>query len=155
MTRQEPPAGGNSGDALIAVVEELRTFLAQDNLSMRDVAEWIGHAVGGDPSDRVEVQPRLAGVSAAQVLSYPETGLPYLVTIEPEDSATTTPAQLRSHFGDFTGLPTHFGAPRELSFTGHRDTQPWRVVVLVTVEPTRELERGRVTQITFRRDPPN
>ena len=79
-----------------------------------------------------------AGVRAAQVLSYPDTGLPYLVTIEPDDGTAITPAQLRSSFGDFTRESTHFGAPRELIFTGRADTHPWRVVLLVTVEPTRE-----------------
>jgi hypothetical protein len=140
--------------ALVAVVDQVWTFLAQDNLSMADVAHRIGQSAGGDPSDAIEVQPRLAGVRQAQVLAYPDTGLPYLVRLEPEDNATLTPNDLQSRFGDYKRQPTHFGEPRELIFTGRADTQPWRVVLLVEAEPTPDLDTSRVTRISFRRDPP-
>jgi hypothetical protein len=155
VTGQETPAAGNAGEAFVAVVEELREFLARDGLSMDDVANRIGNSAGGDPRDAIEVQPRLAGLRTVQVLAYPDTGLPYLVTLEPEDSAMPTPSELQSRFGDYTRQPTHFGAPRELIFTGRTDTGPWRVVLLAEAEPLPDLNTSPITRITFRRDPPS
>jgi hypothetical protein len=153
VTGSDAQPASSAREPLTSLLRELFAFLGHDNLSVADVARHLGQAPR-EQSDPLPVQPRDAGVRAAKVFAYPDTGLPYLIELEPADDAQLTPAQLRSTFGDYTRQLTHFGAPRELLFTGLADTEPWRVVILVEVEPTGDVENGRVTRITFRRDPP-
>jgi hypothetical protein len=140
---------------LTDLVRELVRFLSRDRLGIDDVAERIG-PVARDPGIPmpIELRPAVAGVRSARLARYPDSGLPYLLSLEPTPEARPTVAELQAVLGDYRRALTGRGVPPELIFSPPAEGPRWRVVVIVRLEPTAGgLETAPVTEIALRRDP--
>jgi hypothetical protein len=146
---------GQTGAAsVVPLVTELVAFLRRDGLTIDDVAGRVGPIAAGTLSNQIALQSRLTGVRAAELLAYPDSGLPYMLSLEPDEAARPTLAAMKSALGDYRRMRSHFGEPRQASFSTARVPGAWHVVVLAEAEPTDDLESAPITRITFRRDPP-
>jgi hypothetical protein len=151
----DPTPSINDGDhAMIELVQELISFLSQDTLSVADVVARVG-SVLKEPGQQmpIELRPTLAGVWAARLSLDPDSGLPYMLTIEPEPDARPTPAMLKAALGDYRRMPTHFDLPRELMFSPLGKGTRWHVVVFVKLQDAAgSIDDAPATSIAFRRD---
>src|ERR1700716_1234834 len=88
-------AGTNETQSMIHLVRELITLLSRDALGVEEIAARIGPVIR-DPgiSMALEMQPA-AGMRSARLSRDPETGIPYVLTIEPEPGVRPTVAELK------------------------------------------------------------
>ena len=137
---------------MIDLIEELVRFLSQDPLTVRDVIARIG-AVIEDPGIPmpIRIEPNVPGVKSARLARFPDSGLPYLLMLEPEGDARPSVASLTSILGDYDRVHTHRGMPRELIFSPKAIGNHWRVFVIA--QPQSGEDDAAVTGISFRRDP--
>jgi hypothetical protein len=141
--------------ALTDLIGQLVRTLSRDGLTFDDVAALVGPVVhdAGVPTSAT-LRPVLPGVRAAQLSRYPDSGLPYVLTLEPDPASPPTPEALRSILGDFQRAPTNRAMPPEVVFAPARSAPQWSVVVIAQLEATDgELGRAPITSIAFRRDP--
>ena len=147
----DSPAAGAA--ALAGVVAELADALAAD-LTVEDLAQLLG-PVENDPGIPLEVvlRPSSALLAAADVGRFPDSGLPYTVTLRPAPGVVVTPAVLAASFGDYRRTPTHRGRPAELVYARTTAGPRWSVVLMIQVESqASDLDDAPVTSITLRRD---
>jgi hypothetical protein len=145
----------NGDQAMVDMVQELVHFLSQHPLAIDDVIARVGTLVRdpGAPMP-IELRPALVGVRSASLARYPDTGLPYTLTLEPESDARPTPAELKTGLGDYHQTLTHSGRPVELVFYPAAEGSRWRVVVLALLAGANDaIEAAPIASITFRRDP--
>jgi hypothetical protein len=141
--------------AVTDLVQELIRFLSQDPLAVSDIAARVG-PVEHDPGIpmTIELQPALPGVRSAHLTRYPDSGLPYVLTIEPEPDARPTPAMLKGALGDYRRMLTHFDLPPELIFYPPAEGTHWRVAVIVKLKSDGgDFETAPIISIALRRDP--
>ena len=139
------------------MIELLRTLvllLSQDFLTVEDVIARFGSIVC-DPGVPMPINIRPGpGLRAVSLARYADTGLPYLLTIEPELSARPTIAALRRAFGDYHRTLSDRGRPVELLFNPSITAHRWRVVLIAELAADgRELEDATVANVALRRDP--
>jgi hypothetical protein len=139
---------------VIDLVRQLIDFLSQEPLNVDDVVARVGPIID-DPGIpmRIDLKPALPGVRVAQLSRFPDSGLPYLLAIEPEPGAAPTPAELERVLGPPRRARTHRGMPPELIFYPPAVAPHWKIAVLAQVESPDDLKNAPVTSIAFRRDP--
>lgn len=137
------------------LVQELVRFLSQNPLSVEDIAAFVG-PVTHDPGVPlpIELQPVLTGVRSARLARYPDSGLPYLLTLEFATESQPTLAGLRAVLGDYRRALTGRGMPPELVFFPHVEGKHWQIAVITRLS-THDVEAAPITSLSFRRDPVN
>ncbi len=101
----------------------------------------------------MELRPTALELRAARLARYPDTGLPYALTIEPADGAKPTVAELQAALGDYQQTRTDRGMAPEVVFAPPASGPRWRVAVLARLEPgAGDFESCNVSRIVFRRD---
>jgi hypothetical protein len=147
MTRKE--------NAMIDLVAQLVLFLSKDQLTVEEVTAKVGR-VAHDPGIHmpIRLRPLLAGVRSAKLARYPDSGLPYVLTLEPALDSRPAVGALKAVLGAYRRALTGRGMPAELVFPPGRNEPHWHVVVIVTVDNApKEMDSARTTSIVFRRDP--
>lgn len=137
------------------LIRELVLFLSRDALTVEDIADRVG-PVARDPGVPMplELRPVLAGVRSARLSRYPESGLPYVLTIEPAPVARPTAATLKAAFGDYRRSLTDLGRPIEVIFYPPAAGAHWKVAVIAELLPRGDsLDDASVTTLALRRDP--
>jgi hypothetical protein len=146
-----PTAGAQS---MTDTLRELVQLLSQD-LSIADVSAHVGTIVN-DPGvpQPIELKPAIAGVRAAGLSRYPETGKPYLLTLELAPKARPTVAEMRGQFGDYRRAWTDIGRPVQLLFSPPA-AEHWSIVLIADLEPgpLPVQDSNRVATVSLRRDP--
>ncbi len=140
--------------AMTDLVTELVAFLSQDALTIEDVAGFVG-PVADDPGVPLpaELDPVLPGVRAARVARYPDSGAPFVLTIEPDAASPTTPRALRPILGDFARALTRREMPTQVVFAPSAGAR-WAIVVSARLASRAgDLDDVPITSIAFRRDP--
>ncbi len=140
---------------MMELIRELIRFLSQDPLAVDEVTARIGPIVRdpGIPMP-IELRPALAGVCSAYLTRYPESGLPYVLTVEPTRDAAPTVGALQAVFGDYRRALTGRGMPYEIVFSTPAEGTNWRIVLIARLEPVSDqIESTLVTSIALRRDP--
>jgi hypothetical protein len=139
---------------MIDLIKELVQLLSQDPLSVEDVIARVG-PIEKDPGGLmpIELRPRLSGVRSAQLARYPDNGLPYLLTIEPEAGEKLTTASLCQTFGDYKRLHTDRGEPPEIVFSPPASGPGWKVAIVATLQSASEpFDDQKVGSVSLRRD---
>jgi hypothetical protein len=151
------PAAGDHAMAMIDLARDLHRFLSQDPLTIADIATRVG-PITSDPGVPMEIQlsPVIPGVSAARLARYPDSGLPFTLTLEPTPDARPTAAALRGTFGEGRRGLTDRGRPPELQFDPPAAGPRWHVVVIAELDGlggAAGIDAARAIRIVFRRDP--
>ncbi|MDB5036063.1 MAG: hypothetical protein JWQ98_3304 [Chlorobi bacterium] len=137
------------------MILDIAGFLSRDPLSLDDVIERVGEAVA-DPGIPMPIalRPTLPGVRSASLTRYPDTGLPYLLTLVPSPDLHLTPRALAAVLGEYRRLAGDRGRNPGLIFYPGIGGARWSVAVIVEVERMGdEIDIAPVTSIAFRRDP--
>jgi hypothetical protein len=120
--------------AMIAFLADLARFFARDGLTVDDVV----HAVG--PIDRdpgvpmpIMLKPTAEGIHAASLARYPDSGLPYLLTLELAEHARPTVGELTRAFGPLFVLPRDRGMPAWIRFAPAAPPSRWTVTINAAV----------------------
>jgi hypothetical protein len=140
--------------AMTDLVTDLVAFLSRDALTIEDVAGFVG-PVADDPGVPLpaELDPMLPGVRAARVARYPDSGEPFVLTIEPDAASPTTPRALRLILGDYARPLTRREMPTAVVFAPSAGAR-WAIVVIARLaSPADNLDDVPITSIAFRRDP--
>jgi hypothetical protein len=140
--------------AMTDLVTDLVRFLSQDALTVEDVAGFVGPVVD-DPGAPLpaELDPVLPGVRAARLARYPDSGTPFVLTIEPDAASPTTPRALRPTLGEFERALTRRETPTQVLFAPSAGAR-WAVVVIARLASEGgDLDDAPITSIAFRRDP--
>ena len=141
--------------SLAVLIGELVDFLSQDPLTVDDVVGLVGPVVNdpGVPSP-MDLQSHLDGIVLARLARYPDSGLPYVLTVGPDPGLRITPTQLVATLGDFRPANTHRGLPPAVVYSAPSPGRRWRVVVTAQVQPDGGvLQDGQITSVALRRDP--
>jgi hypothetical protein len=139
------------------VLEELTRFFSREALTVADVALHIG-PVTADHGDLMplDLRPIVPGVKAAQLWRYPDTGLPYLLKLEPTADSAPRVSELKASLGKPKRARTDLEAPPAVLFRPAMPEGSWTVIVITELEPGGdELEEATVRSIALRRDPPD
>jgi hypothetical protein len=147
MTREER--------AMIDLIRELALFLSRDRLTVDAVTAWVGRVVRdpGIPMP-IELQTTLPGVRSAKLGRYPDSGLPYVLTLEPAQDSRPSVGALKAALGNYRQARTSLGAPAVLVFPAASTGRRWEVAVIATVDKgAKDLDSTRVRALTLRRDP--
>jgi hypothetical protein len=130
-----------------ALARDLADFLSDAGLSTAAVAARIG-SVTHDPGIPLplEIAPSLPCIVRAQLSRYPESRLPYVLSLSFEPTQRPELADLKAVFGDPVRVRTDRGIPSAYAFRPLVLTGRCRVVLLA------ELDAGRVVTLEFRRD---
>jgi len=153
-TSQEPTMS-HEENAMLELVRELAMFFGKDNLTVAEVTTRVG-AVERDPGIPLPIGlvPAPPGLRSAQLGRYPDSGLPYVLILEPAVASRPTVGSLKVAFGQYKRALTGRGHAKELIFPPLASGTRWRVVLVVNVEEgASDLDSARITRITFRRDP--
>ncbi len=139
---------------MIKLIQDIVRFLSQDRLTVEDVAARVG-SVAHDPGELlpIELCPVIDGVRSASLARYPDSGLPYLLEIEPAPDVQPTVEALKSVFGDYHRALTDRGRPAEILFYPLLTGARWNVVIIAELAPgDGEIEDASVARIALRRD---
>lgn len=137
------------------LIRELVLFLSRDKLTVEDVAARVGPVVR-DPGVPMplEFRPVIAGVHSAHLSRYPDSGLPYILTLKLAPDARLTTAELKAVFGDYRRSRTDFDRPIEIIFYPPAAGEHWRVAVIAQlVREGDSLDDAPVMTLALRRDP--
>jgi hypothetical protein len=140
---------------MIDFVRDLVTFLSQDEPTMQDIVARVG-AVRDDPGIPmpIELDFRHPGVRSGSLSLYPDNGMPFVLTIEPEPEARPAVGALISVFGDYRQALTDRGRPIKIVFSPPNEGTCWNVVVIADLPSNASvLETDLVFRIALRRDP--
>lgn len=145
-----------TGDhAMIDLIRDLIPLLSQEMLTIEDVVARIG-PVAHDPGVPmpIDLDSVDASVHSARLSRYPDSGLPYVLTLEPKPNVRPTVAALKSMLGDYRQALTDRGRPIEVVFLPSTAGACWKVVVVAELAPNvASLESAAVTRVALRRDP--
>ncbi len=139
---------------MIELLRALVLLLSLDTLTVKDVIARVG-SVAHDPGVPmpIEIHPG-PGLLTASLARYADTGLPYLLTLEPAPSHRPTVAALRLAFGDYRRARSDRGRPVEVLFHSLIATQHWKVVLIAEISTDgSELDEAKVISVALRRDP--
>lgn len=137
------------------LLRELMLLLSQDTLTVEDVIARVG-PVAHDPGVPMplELRSTLDGVRSARLSRYPDSGLPYVLTLELAPDAQPTVATLKADFGDYHRAHTDRGKPIEVMFYPPAMGTRWQVAVIARLAPIEgSLDDAKVTTLALRRDP--
>ena len=138
-----------------SVVAQLVNFLAQDPLTIEDVASYVG-STRNDPGAplAIELIPTIAGVQTARMWRYPDNGLTYLLELEFADDAAPRLSELRTLMGNYKRLRSDIGMPARVVFHPSAAGSRWAIAVIAELSPdTGAIGDQTVTRLAFRRDP--
>lgn len=141
--------------AVINLVQELVRFMSQDSLGIGDVVARIGPIVDdpGIPMP-IELRSTVSDIRLAQLSRYPDSGLPYVLTLQPVPDIHLTLTALKAVLGEYKRAATDRGVPPEVLFYPLTKGSRWSVVVIVELDSVADgLETSQITSIAFRRDP--
>jgi hypothetical protein len=141
--------------ALTDLIGEMVRTLSRDGLTFEDVAAIVG-PVAQDPGvpASATLQTVLPGVRAAKLSRYPDSGLPYVLTLEPDPASRPTPDALTSILGDYRRAPTDRGMLPKVVFAPEPSAPRWNVVVIAQLgTASAAFGQAPITSISFRRDP--
>ena len=141
--------------AMIDLVLDLVLFLSKDRLTVEEVTARLG-SIAHDPGVPMPLQlrPTLPGVRSAVLSRYPDSGIPYALTLEPATDSRPTVGALKDVLGSYKRARSTPEMHVDLIFPLTRVGSTWRIVVIVTVDRTAgEMDLARTTAIGFRRDP--
>jgi hypothetical protein len=137
------------------LLRELLSTLARD-LAVDDVVAEIG-SVLHDPGVPMPIVLRTAraGIRAASLSRYPDSGAPYTLALEFTPEARPTLADLALAFGEYHRVQRDRGLPVTVLFQQPSEApSSWRVTLVAEVlAPAGDLQAGTVTSIILRRDP--
>jgi hypothetical protein len=133
---------------------DLARFLTEPDLDIERVIAHVG-TVRADPGVPmpIELRPRLPGVRAAKLWRYPDTGLPYLLRIEPSSDEIPTVGDLAAHAGPYDRSAAGREKPPEVIFRVPVRGERWSVTTIA--EHARDIDDADdapVVSVTFRRD---
>ena len=137
------------------LLRELILFLSQNTLTVEDVVARVG-SVAHDPGIPMPLELRsvLAGVPSVHLSRYPDSGVPYILTLEFAPDVRPTVAALKAAFGDYHRALTDRGRPGEIMFYPPPPGTHWQVVVIANlVQGNSVLDDAFVTTLALRRDP--
>ncbi len=140
---------------MIPLVCALVLLLSRDGLTLDDVVASVG-SVEHDPGIPMPIalRPTMPGVLAASLSRYPDSGLPYTLTLAFETDSRPTVEALRLAVGRFSRVPSPRGMPARVQFIPNGAGPAWRVVVIAELAPhDGTLESAPVLEVTLRRDP--
>ncbi len=139
---------------MIELLGALVLLLCQDALSVEDVIARIG-SVANDPGVPMPIEIRPGpGLRTASLARYADTGLPYLLSIEPELTSRPTVAALKRAFGDYHRVRNDRGKPIEILFNPPIAAKSWKVVLIAEIfSHERDLESDTAISVALRRDP--
>jgi len=138
---------------MIELIRQLVQLLSRD-ISVPDVINEVG-SVRNDPGGLlpIELEPTVPGVRSVSLSRDIDSGMPYVLTIEPTSETSLTPNELEQVFGSFKRLRTDRGQPPEIIFYPPKTESPWHVVIVATLESVVEpLNEQQVTSVSLRRD---
>jgi len=138
---------------MIELIRQLVQLLSRD-ISVPDVINEVG-SVWNDPGGLlpIELEPTVPGVRSVSLSRDIDSGMPYVLTIEPTSETSLTPNELEQVFGSFKRLRTDRGQPPEIIFYPPKTESPWHVVIVATLESVVEpLNEQQVTSVSLRRD---
>jgi hypothetical protein len=136
------------------VIASLAEILTQDGLTVEPLASQIG-VITSDPGDLLpmEISPSIAGVKNAKLWREPETGLPYLVRLQPAEDAKLTLDDLSRRFGEYRQSSIGPDRPQEIMFLDPVRAARWSVTVLASLsQPARPAPDSPVSSVSLRRD---
>jgi hypothetical protein len=136
------------------LVVELARFLTAPVLSVDDVVARVGK-VTADPGVPMAMilRPHLPGVRAAKLWRYPDTGLPYLLRIEPASDEVPTVRDIAANAGPYDRSAAGREKPPEVIFRVPVHGERWSVTTIA--EHARGVDvtdNAAVASVTFRRD---
>jgi hypothetical protein len=137
------------------LLQELGAFLARDPLSVQDVIERIGPAIA-DPGVpmAIELRPGIPGIGSAKLWRYPETGLPYLLRLEPSAGHPLAVCDVAARLGPYDRSLRSREAPPEIVFGRAIRGDRWSVKLLAEYSAgTLPLEEAPLISFSLRRDP--
>ena len=136
------------------LVRSLARVLSSDSLTVDDVTTHVGPAVD-DPGAPLPVvfRPSLAGVADARLWRYPDSGLPYMLRLEPSGGGMLTVADLEAEFGASERLPSDRGRPETIVFPAIARGPAWTIVAIAEIDRSEPSRDPTVTSIALRRDP--
>ncbi|MCX6243085.1 MAG: hypothetical protein NTU98_00120 [Bacteroidetes bacterium] len=140
--------------SMIDTLGELVSFLSKDRISVSDVVTQIGINLD-DPGVPlpITIKTKIPGIQTVKLARYPDSGLPYVLSIRFEKHAGPTLWNLKSCFGEYRQILT---GPEQLpAFIFYPETNQklWSVGVIAGVEPGSDVEVSFVSTIDLRRDP--
>ena len=140
---------------LAVLLRQVFQLLGGPKLAVGDVVKLLG-PIDTDPGIPVSIRLRPASpdLKSASLSRYPESGVPYLITLEPVPNARPTLHDLQEIFGEYRrGL----GSARkivEFIFYPHVPGAPWQIAVIARLGgPSANFDAEPVRTISFRRDP--
>jgi hypothetical protein len=141
---------------MIDTLRALAALLSKDTVSIEDVIARVGPVIS-DPGGLVpiDLRPTIPAVKSAYLARHPETGLPYLLSLELTTDGAPTVAELSTAFGDYRRLRTDRGQPPEIAFApgAPNDGSHFFAVLTATLESAAEPLGDRVvTGVALRRD---
>ena len=115
---------------MIAFLADLVRFFARDGLTVDDVVHAVG-PIARDPGVPMPIvlQPSAGGIHAASLARYPDSLLPYLLTLELAEGARPTVGDLTRSFGAFVALPRDRGMPAWIRFAPAAPPSAWTVTI--------------------------
>jgi hypothetical protein len=120
--------------AMIAFLTDLVHLFARDGLTVDDVVHTVG-PIERDPGVPMPIvlHPIAGGVHAASLARYPDSRLPYLLTLELAENARPTAGELTRAFGPFVVLPRDRGMPAWIRFAPATPPSRWTVAINAAV----------------------
>jgi hypothetical protein len=149
------PSAPVSEPLMVEIIQDLIHFLAKNQLTINDAIAKVG-PIDHDPGAPMPMRLRsaLPGVHVAELARYPDSGLPYVLTLELSPESRVTVGNLKTFLGDYKRTLTHPGMPTELIFPAVASGERWRIAVIVELEPnSTALDSAFITCVALRRDP--
>jgi hypothetical protein len=153
--RRWPPITPVSEHRMVEIIQDLIHFLAKDQLTINEIIARVG-PIDHDPGAPMPMRLRspLPGVHLAELARYPDSGLPYVLTLELSSDSGLAVGNLKLLLGDYKRTLTHPGMPTELIFPAVASGAQWRIAVIVELEPnSTALDSAFITRVALRRDP--
>lgn len=140
---------------MIALLRDLVQLLTRDELTVEDVVSAVGSIVEdpGMPGSMTLRSP-VPGVTGTSLSRYPDTGLPFVLTLAFEPNAQPTLANLVAAFGAHRRIYSDRGMPVSLFFEPAVRGSAWTVALFAELPPgTRAFDTARVERVALQRDP--
>jgi hypothetical protein len=147
-TREATPA--------TTMLRELAQLLVRENLSVADVMTRVG-TVTSEPCDLmvpITLHPSLPGIRKAKVARYPDSGLPYFLSLEFAADAMPTVTEFVAAFGAWKVLRHDLGAPVPLCFDHVSGGSTWTIALIADLPPaTVPMDATPIPRCVLRREP--
>jgi hypothetical protein len=140
---------------MIELIRDLASLLVRDNLLIDEIVAKVGR-VERDPGSPLpaELRPALPGVQSAKLSLYPDTGLPYALSLELMKGSQPTVGEMKASLGNYKRSLTGRGQEPELIFSSVETGAAWRIAIVANMDRSSDdLDSARVTRVIFRRDP--